>query len=271
VVVYNTAGVFDVSLTATNAGGSDTETKTDHITVSVPGITYCDAASLSSSYEWISKVELSNLVNSSGASTYTDFTALAANLTPGVKYTIRLTPSYTGTKYREYFRVWIDYNQDGDFADSGETVFSASRKTSATSGSFTVPTSASGSTRMRVSMRRYQYASYCGTFNYGEVEDYTVNFMAGPVGGDNGIKAEMTRESGMLLYPNPAGDLLNIQLNGLSEQAEITIYNVVGEKMIRTRISSSLHQQDISGLKPGIYFLLASDGEQVVSERFIKQ
>ncbi len=32
-VTYNTAGTYDVTLTATNAYGSDTETKTDYITV----------------------------------------------------------------------------------------------------------------------------------------------------------------------------------------------------------------------------------------------
>lgn len=34
---YTSAGVYTVSLTATNSGGSDTETKTNYITVNVPG------------------------------------------------------------------------------------------------------------------------------------------------------------------------------------------------------------------------------------------
>ncbi len=32
-------GVYTVALTATNADGSDTETKTDYITVTEPGVT----------------------------------------------------------------------------------------------------------------------------------------------------------------------------------------------------------------------------------------
>jgi hypothetical protein len=43
-------------------------------------------------------------------------------------------------------------------------------------GSFTPPTSAlTGATRMRVSMRYGSYPTYCGSFSYGEVEDYTAN------------------------------------------------------------------------------------------------
>lgn len=41
-VTYNTAGTYNVSLTATNAGGSDTETKTAYITVNPAGGGGCD-------------------------------------------------------------------------------------------------------------------------------------------------------------------------------------------------------------------------------------
>ncbi|MGD2085360.1 MAG: GEVED domain-containing protein [Candidatus Aminicenantes bacterium] len=47
---------------------------------------------------------------------------------------------------------------------------------STVTGSFNVPTSgSSGATRMRVIMKYSGYAAACGTFTYGEVEDYTVN------------------------------------------------------------------------------------------------
>ncbi|HLP46613.1 MAG TPA: GEVED domain-containing protein, partial [Candidatus Kapabacteria bacterium] len=64
---------------------------------------------------------------------------------------------------------------DGDFADTGEQVYSGSGKTAKT-GSFTVPTTAStGNTRIRVSMKYSSAPTYCVTFTYGEVEDYTAN------------------------------------------------------------------------------------------------
>src|SRR5690606_7878043 len=94
----------------------------------------------------------------------------------GSSNTITITPEWSGSVYREAYRVWIDYNQDGDFNDSGEQVYNRTRtNVSVVSGSFTVPTSAvNGATRMRVSMKYNASPTACEAFAYGEVEDYTV-------------------------------------------------------------------------------------------------
>jgi PKD repeat protein len=170
-VTYNTAGTFDVSLTATNAAGSDGETKTDYINVST--VPYCTSSGGSQSYEYISRVIVADVNNQSGASPYTDYTSLVAHLTQGNSVSVSLTPGFASSSYTEYWKIWIDYNGDHDFADSGEEVFAGSGS-SVVSGSFTVPGSAPiGSTRMRVSMSYGSYPTYCGSFSYGEVEDYT--------------------------------------------------------------------------------------------------
>jgi PKD repeat protein len=174
-VTYNTPGTFDVTLLASNAEGSDTEAKVDYISVS--SVSYCASQGSSQVDEWLKKVVVGPISNSSGASPYSDFTAIVGNLTAGTSTSVTLTAGYTSAAYREYFRIFIDYNQDGDFVDTGETVFSKNAKTSVT-GTFTVPTSAlKGNTRMRVSMKYGAYATSCETFSYGEVEDYTVNIL----------------------------------------------------------------------------------------------
>jgi PKD repeat protein len=174
-ITYNTAGTYAVSLTATNSAGSDAETKTNYITVSENTITYCTSSGNNYSYEYISRVIVGSLNNSSGAAGYTDFTGISSNLTKGAYVSVSLVPGFTGSTYTEYWKVWIDYNHDGDFDDAGENVFSKSGS-STVSGNFTVSTSAvTGATRMRVSMKYSGYPATCGTFTYGEVEDYTVN------------------------------------------------------------------------------------------------
>ena len=170
-ITYNTAGTYDVTLVATNAAGSDTEAKTDYITVS--SATYCASQGNSQTYEWCSRVRVANLDYSSGASKYSNFTAYSANLTRGVSASVTLNTSYSGTIYTEYWRIWIDYNQDGDFVDSYEQVFSKYGKTSVTGTFTTRSTALTGSTRMRVSMKYSSYPTSCQTFSYGEVEDYT--------------------------------------------------------------------------------------------------
>lgn len=136
---------------------------------------YCDASSSDCSYEWLSKVQVDGFTHTSGATNYSDFTSTTIELPKGESVPVTLTQSYSGSKYTEYFRVWIDYNKDGDFDDAGELVFSGSGK-NAVNGSINVPSNASGETRMRISMSDGQYRGACESFTYGEVEDFTVEF-----------------------------------------------------------------------------------------------
>jgi len=171
--VYAAAGTYTVALTATNAGGSNTLTKTNYITVS--SVSYCASKSNNYSYEYIKSVKFGSVTKTSTGSYYSDFTATVFNMTRGASVSFTLTPGFASTTYTEYWKVWIDYNKDGDFADTGEQIYAGSGKTAKTS-SFTVSSSApTGSTRMRVSMKYNATPTYCETFSYGEVEDYTAN------------------------------------------------------------------------------------------------
>ncbi len=171
-ITYNTVGTFDVSLTATNAQGSDTETKVGYINVAEKP--YCTSQGNDQSYEYIAGVAVADLNNPSGSSPYSDFTNLTAHLTQGNSASVSLTPGFVSGSYTEYWKIWIDYNGDHDFEDAGEEVFAGSGS-SVVTGSFIVPVSAPlGDTRMRVSMSYSAYPPMCGSFTYGEVEDYTV-------------------------------------------------------------------------------------------------
>lgn len=174
-VVYNTAGVYSVTLTASNSAGSDSETKTNYITVNNQSVQYCSAASTNPNYEYIKTVQVGAFSNTSAGTTYSDFTAKIVALTPGATISVTLTPGFSGSSYTEFWKIWIDYNKDGDFADAGEEVFSKSAQTAVT-GTFVVPSGLTGTTRMRVVMRYYTAPASCGSFTYGEVEDYTASF-----------------------------------------------------------------------------------------------
>ncbi len=179
-VTYNGAGTFQVSLTVTNAAGSDTETKAGYIVVSETPLEYCDSQGNNYNYEYIGNVTVGDLNNSSGGSNYTDFTGQTALLTAGGNVGVSLTPVFPSSTYTEYWKIWIDYNIDGDFDDAGEEVFSSSGSSTVT-GNFDVSAAASGTTRMRVSMKWDATPSSCEAFSYGEVEDYTVTFGTAPL------------------------------------------------------------------------------------------
>lgn len=140
-----------------------------------PPPAYCTSNGSNSTYEWIQKVTLGSINHTSGNNGgYGNFTAMSTNLNAGSPYTINLTPGYAGAAYLEYWRVWVDYNGDLDWNDAGEQVGQGTGS-SAINISFTVPPGTpSGTKRMRVSMKFGGYATNCGTFTYGEVEDYNV-------------------------------------------------------------------------------------------------
>ncbi len=149
-------------------------------------LNYCDSSSTNTNDEYISRVQLNTIDNTSGAQFYSDFTNVSTDLVQGQNYTISVTPTWTGTIYPEGYSVWIDYNKDGDFSDSGEQVWTQSpTNTSPASGTFLIPSgTAEGNTRMRVSMMYNQIPLACGSYTFGEVEDYTVNLVNGSASDD---------------------------------------------------------------------------------------
>ncbi len=190
-VTYNAVGTFNVTLVVTNAQGSDTETKIDYITVSLKP--YCASSGSEQGYEYIAGVAVGDLNNASGPSPYSDFTSLFAFVTQGDTVNVSLTPGFPYGADYEYWKIWIDYNDDHDFEDAGEEVFSG-YSDSILTGNFTVPMGTIiGNTRMRVSMSYDDWPSPCDWFYFGEVEDYTANIsrevptiiVMSPNGGEN--------------------------------------------------------------------------------------
>jgi vibriolysin len=172
-VQYNTVGTFDVTLVVANPQGSDTETKVGYIMVS--NRIYCSSWGESQVDEYIGGVTVENLENTSGPSPYSDFTAMTANLVRGRSAGFFLYPEYPYGSYPEWWKIWIDYNDDHDFEDAGEEVYS-DYDSDVMAGTFTVPLDTIiGNTRMRISMKYGTPPTPCEDFSSGEVEDYTVN------------------------------------------------------------------------------------------------
>lgn len=182
-VTYNTIGTYDVSLTVTNSEGSDSEVKSNYITVSEYVPTYCTSKGNDFSYEWIAGVTIGSFTNTSTGTAYSDFTSKTVSMTAGTDYAVSLTPGFKSSTYNEYWKIWVDLNADGDFDDSNELIFDAGALSKTTvTGTATIPVGTSAkSTRMRVSMKYNGAQTACESFSYGEVEDYTVVISAGVV------------------------------------------------------------------------------------------
>lgn len=226
-------------------------------------VTYCASNGNSVADEWIQRVRVGSIDNNSGSNSgYADFTSISTNMAKGSSYTVTINPAWSGSLYAEGYAVWIDYNRDGDFTDSGELVYSAAASTnSSVSGSFTVPSSAlSGATRMRVSMSYNAIPASCGSFNYGEVEDYTVNITStGTVAENVNIPVSSVSELAINAYPNPLKDRLTVDLDGFEERVIVRLLNSAGQEVMRAETSDKSVSLDVNHLKAGIYVLIAED------------
>ena len=152
---------------------------------SVPTLTYCSSDG-GTNASGILNVNLNTIDNTTvSTNSYSNYTAITTNLTLGDSYNLSVNVNTSGN-YTSYVKVWIDWNQDGTFNNSGNEAFelgtttnSANAQPSLSPLSITVPTNAAlGNIRMRVSAKSdngESYATPCEYFSFGEVEDYTIN------------------------------------------------------------------------------------------------
>jgi Zn-dependent metalloprotease len=266
--IYN----FQVQSQCSTGGASLYSAATNFTTTGITPITYCVSKGTNVSREYINKIAIGTINNTSGSNAgYGNFTNLSTSLTGGSSVTITLTPGYVTTSRKENWNVWIDYNKNGVFTDAGEKVTTASG-TGTLTKTFVVPTSAlNGATRMRIQMQYNSYVSTsCTTYTNGEVEDYTINIV-----GNAALNRVSDNISNYVLFPNPTSDV--IHLNMVSEKAEnkqFSIYNSVGQLQYSVNYSLSEGMNYVefntSELEKGIY-ILKIDGEQPKTMRFAVQ
>jgi hypothetical protein len=196
--IYNIPGLLEATAyevqVATICGGV-TGAFSPSTTFSTPTLSYCGAAATSAD-EFISKVTVTPLALAAMNSTstmgtapyYSDYTADPARLVSLIRGSanngISVTKDWPGFQYGAAVGVWIDFNRNGIFETSEKILTGASNTTALVTGTFTVPTVASGlvytgnlTTRMRVILRESSDPTVCGNFSYGEVEDYSVKFI----------------------------------------------------------------------------------------------
>ncbi|MGZ2370627.1 cadherin domain-containing protein [Ancylomarina sp. YFZ004] len=180
-VMYETAGVYKVKLTASNDLGISYEEKVSYITVKssvfTPPTGYCTASNVFEG-NWlpITNVTLGEINNTSELSEYSDFSNQRANLNMGNAYPMSIT--YGNNWGPNTVFVWIDWNQNQTFEES-ELVRTANCEDGDSVDSFdlTIPADAIlGHTLMRIRTAYSASSNPCGLKEYaGEVEDYTIN------------------------------------------------------------------------------------------------
>ncbi|MBL6444977.1 M4 family metallopeptidase [Fulvivirga sp. 29W222] len=285
---YNLTGLaattsYTASVRAKDAAGNTSTASTVTFTTDSGGtpVTYCASQGNNVTDEWIDLVSLGSINNATGANGgYGDFTSLSTDLARGNSYTINFSAGFASTSYTEYWSVWVDFNQDGDFNDSGEQVATGSSSSSATlSGTVAVPASAAlGSTRMRVSMKYNSAPSSCGSFTYGEVEDYTVNItntFAGvaTLGGDSNAEplGNEVPKPYFVAHPNPAKEVVEIAISEEARGYDLKMMTLNGVVVKDIKSTDANVRINMANLPQGVYILSMKTAREVVNTKIIKE
>ncbi len=254
VITYTTAGTYKVSLSVSNSAGTDSVSKTNFITVLDGTNSYCASNGDDTSYEWIANVKIGDFEKSSSgpSSGYSDYTAEAVSVRANSTIAIALTPGFRSTVYDENWKIWIDFNNNGIFSDVGEEVFTG-KSNGIITNTIAIP-DLDVNTRMRVSMSYQDTFNDCGSFSYGEVEDYQMRIQR--------ITEEKNLEDLPLLvraYPNPNQGSFQLKFDQKTGDKTIVLYNLLGQEMYQKKLynhqKTEIFDVRIKGLSDGVYLL----------------
>jgi len=188
---------------------------------------YCASSATSTGDEDISNVTFGVLNNSSGcatvapgpgsvASMYSNYKTLTPTaVTMGQMVPLSVTQTSCGGSYGNVTGVWIDYNHNGSFTDPGEQVLTGAYVTGnyTNNALVTIPFSAlPGQTVMRVVNVESSVVSPCGTYTWGETEDYMIDIqVAVPCTGT----------------PNPGNTIASTTLVCMNQTVNFTLQNQI--------------------------------------------
>ncbi|MFD2727306.1 zinc-dependent metalloprotease [Hyunsoonleella rubra] len=191
-------------------------------------------------------------------------------LSSSTTYNIQVS---TGPANDEDVKVYIDYNNDGDFEDSGEEVFSNTNARTH-SGSFTVPAISSNvlaNTTLWVRVVSDFFPNTISGPNYspvhGQVEDFSVIINSTLGVEDNSLS------DALLLLPNPSNGELTLKYSGVLNLEQVDIYNIVGKKVWTSNLRNFNGEKeiDLARIPAGVYFANIKAEQSQITKKIIIQ
>jgi serine protease len=246
-------------------------------------VPYCAVMGGSALQEWVELVQIGSWAHHSGSGGYgyQNFAATQPVFPQLVSQTavpVSVTPGFSGNTTKEYFRIYVDFNQDGDFEDDDELAFDPGfALEGAAEGFLQVPEfAAPGITRLRVMMK---YTSTngnpptpCTNFEFGQVEDYCVELLSDSI--STAIPVEDTIWL-LRTYPQPARDWVILEFTeGVScGDCELLVQDMTGRTVMASVDPVQRNGKvylDISDWPVGMYALKARFGSSVLRGKLLK-
>lgn len=304
IVTYSSVGAYDVSLVATNITGSDSVTYANYITVITPpvgqsltfsesfetttfpsngitidnpdaGITW-ERDTVAVPYEGLASAKINNLIN-------TNYGQTDAMLLPNLNLA-----SFIGTPYMTFRWAYAksDVNYSDELAvqistDCGVNftqIFYRTGNALATGPTQTTPYIPDNTTIWKLA--KVSLASYASS------DHAIIKLINVTDGGNNlyidsinigpsitvGIEENASDENSVELYPNPAGNEVQLKINNRQlENGTINIYSMVGEQVFNEKIETPTMKLRIENFPAGVYYVNLRSGDFYIIEKLVVQ
>jgi len=239
---------------------------------------YCSASAGSAKDEWIAQVEIGTWSHNPGGNAgYKNFATVPVGppleIAPGISLPVTLSPGFSGLPYKEHFRVFIDYNTDGDFDDPDELAFDPGFGSDMPiTGQITPPVNiAWGPTRMRILMKYKGPQGTpplpCESFEFGQVVDYCVHL--GPAVFST---QKRDRERILVVYPQPAKQWALVQIpENLPTEAHFSVADPAGRTVLHQVIFPGQVRLtlDVSNFSQGLYMLQLQTESETIQQKLL--
>ncbi|MGG7036123.1 MAG: M43 family zinc metalloprotease [Flavobacterium sp.] len=257
---FTSPGFYSISHDVNNGLGSDSKTANQviHVIAPEPELPAETLSSTSSGNYTVNYVKFGDIEKRTSATTntaYSDFINTDKTLLiAGNTYTLSLNIN-SGSAYREYFAVYIDWNGDGIFSETEKLgpLSIGPGNSNPFSGDVPIPTD--GVKNRLIRMRVVGNADtgitndmVNGTapFFIGDTKDFGL-YIIDP----QTLGTDQYALNNVNYYPNPVKDVLSITNTDNIEKVEI--YNITGQLLLSQNFQDTNIKVDLSQLVKGVY------------------
>ena len=271
-------GIFNVSHDVNNGIGTSSKLANQLIYVIAPSVELpsntlksTQSGDYSNNYVKLNTIEKTISTNTN--TVYVDYINTDNTLLiSGQNYPLSFNTK-AGTRYKEFFAVYIDWNGNGNFEESeklGSSSIPAGEAVARTVPVL-VPTNAVKNKllRMRVSGNANgqitnNMINGKSTFFIGDNKDFGIYVIDQPTLSTSDFDA-----SKLSFYPNPVKDVLNINYNVAIEKVEI--YNVLGQLLLTKKPNLTKINMNLSHLNKGAYIATIYSNGNKSSIKILKE
>jgi serine protease len=193
---------------------------------------YCRISRVDASQEWIEKIKIGDRTFISGQpkNGYSYLLGAAIfELEEKSKIPVEITPGFAGQSFDEFYKVYVDLNQNGQWEADDLVFFNSESRNNVVQGEMVIPEGITeGFTRMRVIMTYDSFPGACDhpKFEFGEAEDYCVFLKRRPCPEISGVKinpVDTTKAFFEFDYSNYQADSIRLDYRSAADQAYISL------------------------------------------------